>query len=51
MKYILLRIYTVPINLIIDLLHIISGKLILHADNLWWNYHKKIKDSVIDVKK
>jgi len=48
MKYILLRIYTVPINLIIDLLHIISGKLILHADNLWWNYHKKIDSGEIN---
>ena len=48
MKYILLRIYTVPINLIIDLLNIVSGKLNDHTDEVWWNYYMKIDSEEIN---
>ena len=48
MKYILLRIYTIPINLIIDLLNIISSKLDDHIIKIWYKYFEKIDSEKIN---
>lgn len=41
MKHILLKIYIKPIQLISDILYVISSKLQNHIENIWWKENLK----------